>query len=339
MNSLRFIDFNEINSRGGKYKGISRVQDGFCLTFPSKKQIHKYNLAYKKVCEINVRRAYGSICFDESKNCFWTISAAPCNKIYKLDKNFNEIQSFSVFDENSCKITGIDSMSCRSLIICGSFGTAEVNKTSGKADNILCSDKQPTPVCAVAAGYSGIMTGQYRRNMYIISQQTCEGRNVCQFCMPCGYAVEDFAQGMRQGCCCFYILSSNCCHTYILCCRLCSSDACTRKNIAADCNCSKPEHHNNHNGRLPEGCSFENCTAALLCSVACEEKAIAQLLNAESEKIKKILSVSDDPCTILQTNKSVSKTLTSAVMLEQNLYYKLQTVNEMYDTENKPHCR
>lgn len=60
-------------------------------------------------------------------------------------------------------------------------------------------------------------------------------------------------------------------------------------------------------------------------SVALEQTALSHILNAEGEKLQKIISMQKiEPCELLQINKSVQKTINAVTNLEIILQAKLE---------------
>lgn len=85
-----------------------------------------------------------------------------------------------------------------------------------------------------------------------------------------------------------------------------------------ECNChSKPEK--------------EKCKVDIVDSIALTEAALANILNAEGEKLQKAVKLSCSPEELLKINKSVQTTLTHVTFLEQTLFAKLETFcNDCY---------
>lgn len=85
---------------------------------------------------------------------------------------------------------------------------------------------------------------------------------------------------------------------------------------------------------------IDKCCAAsaLIQSIALEETAISHILNAEGEKIQKILSLHSCECKdILEVNKSVQETIDKITSLEIVLKAKLDLVIPIIDDcEKKP---
>lgn len=78
-------------------------------------------------------------------------------------------------------------------------------------------------------------------------------------------------------------------------------------------------------------------------SIALIEAALSHILNAEGEKLQKILEISDEPEVLLETNKSISSTISKVTHLEYVLFEKLKMVQELSECQEeepkdcKPH--
>lgn len=85
---------------------------------------------------------------------------------------------------------------------------------------------------------------------------------------------------------------------------------------------------------------IEKCCAAssLVQSIALEEAAISHILNAEGEKIQKVLSLHNCDCKdILEVNKSVQETVEKITSLEIVLKAKLDLITPILeDCKKKP---
>lgn len=80
--------------------------------------------------------------------------------------------------------------------------------------------------------------------------------------------------------------------------------------------------------------NIEKCCAAssVLQSIALEETAISHILNAEGEKIQKVLSLHNCDCKdILEANKSVQDTVEKITSLEVVLKTKLELIIPLLD--------
>lgn len=91
-----------------------------------------------------------------------------------------------------------------------------------------------------------------------------------------------------------------------------------------------------------EGTDIDRCsaTAALLQSIALEEAAISHILNAEGEKIQKVLAMHSCDCKdILEVNKSVQDTIDKITELELVLKAKLDLIVPLLEDccEKKKH--
>ena len=90
---------------------------------------------------------------------------------------------------------------------------------------------------------------------------------------------------------------------------------------------------------------IDKCCAvsSLLQSIALEEAAISHILNAEGEKIQKVLCMHNCDCKdLLETNKSVKETIGKITELETVLKEKLTLIvpflDECCKKPHKPEC-
>lgn len=85
---------------------------------------------------------------------------------------------------------------------------------------------------------------------------------------------------------------------------------------------------------------IDKCDAAasLLQSIALEEAAIAHILNAEGEKLQKVISMDCGRKDLIEVNKSVEDMVDKITALEKVLKEKLELVTPiLYDCKKKPH--
>jgi hypothetical protein len=82
--------------------------------------------------------------------------------------------------------------------------------------------------------------------------------------------------------------------------------------------------------KIPE-ISISRCQAInlLLASIAEEELALSNIINAEGEKIKKSLEVSTKIQDLLQVNRSVEKMMRNVIKQEIMLQFKLEDVIDL----------
>lgn len=96
-------------------------------------------------------------------------------------------------------------------------------------------------------------------------------------------------------------------------------------------------------GFMPYCCNYDLCEEGCCChdpcpdydpckdimeSIALIETALSHILNAEGEKIQKVLATTDDVDKILCVNREVNKTIVNATHLEHTLYAKLSALSD-----------
>jgi hypothetical protein len=89
-----------------------------------------------------------------------------------------------------------------------------------------------------------------------------------------------------------------------------------------DCKCTHKHHDDCH--------VKQESLNDLIESVALVEVGLAQILNAEGEKIQRVVQISDCVRELLEVNESINKTIINTTHLEQTLYQKLTIANEMH---------
>jgi hypothetical protein len=80
--------------------------------------------------------------------------------------------------------------------------------------------------------------------------------------------------------------------------------------------------------------SYEQSINDIIESIALEEAALAHILNAEGEKIQKVVN---DKCTsvegILNVNKSVNETIKNVIKMQMLLQFKLENAQKLVEEE------
>lgn len=80
---------------------------------------------------------------------------------------------------------------------------------------------------------------------------------------------------------------------------------------------------------------YKQAVIDLIESIALEEAALAHILNAEGEKLQRVIFSQDvDICMLLETNKSVESMVGQVTELEEKLEEKLKLAIELTKCEN-----
>ena len=282
----------------------------------------KFDSCCKMAEKINTCRQYDCICYDWQENCFWASSKCHYDVLYKLDCNYTEIDAIQIkHAQQYGYITGISYRCCtNTLIVSFLFNISEVEKQDGIATPLYVSQFQAEWILGVLylCGYFIAVT-QERESYYLVVfdshfsriQQLCLGEdwtpqslifNPCIFFskQPC---LEILMR--KLGCysyLCYYAISPESC-----CCKCCND-------FCHECCCQMPPHDS------------DSCTD-ILESIALVEASIAHILNAEGEKLQKVLEGSPSLDEILCVNQNINDTLIHATGLEQVLYAKLHALS------------
>lgn len=323
MENFKYLSLKQIASDNGmKYTGITFDGNYFYLTQPAGCRILKYDMQYKLVNIIETSKSYSAICYDTREHCFWAVNNKGHNQVYKLNKAMLEMDCISVKMGELCgaQITGI-SYDCEDDLILLSFPhhIVALNKNSCIPPTIrLCiKDAFCLSVMSVAPYY---IVACLRDNEEYTCIYTNEDRLLKKCAFSKEYIIEDFVLYFSNDKLYYYVLATKGgCYPYLIRFELDSSIDFFSVNCCNWLCCDKSD-----------GCpNSGSATEDLLESIALMETALSSILNAESEKIQKILSSSCDAEVLLQSNNSTYLTLTKAIHLEQILFDKLIFIKEM----------
>lgn len=173
--------------------------------------------------------------------------------------------------------------------------------------------------------YLGKCSDEFCKTCRELSDKLCRNN-------PCCSCQESCCDDYFEKCCrqCFNPCEEQCCDPcQDICCELCM-DPCCDSPCKRDC-CTRCKEQDLYD---------------VIESIALTETALSHILNAEGEKLQRILELTHDPETLLETNKSISATISKVTHLEYVLFEKLQIVQEMSGCNDKdktksckPRCR
>ncbi|MEG2072751.1 MAG: hypothetical protein RRY47_06160 [Oscillospiraceae bacterium] len=310
------------NRCGCKFRGIAFDGCYFYLTNPSLCEIIRLDREFCETACFEVQRPYTSICFDLGRECFWAATDDCCRLIFKLDLQMVETDCITLpgFDKCGGLITGLSS-NCENNRLLISFPNClvELDPDCPRKCRLLqtaCSAWN-TGVCSVSPCY---LLNEAREVTRYISIYDGGGELLCRYETPPGYAVEAmvFCPCTRH---CdnrlhFYLLvTKNGCYPYIL-------------DWTPDCPELQICHCNFQicNRKCPHEPQDRHACTDIMESIALIEAALSHILNAEGEKLQKVIAVTDDVEEILCVNRAINDTITNVTHLEIILHNKLEAV-------------
>lgn len=287
-----------------KYRGLASDSLYLYCTVPDHKEIHRYDSCFNNRKVYSVCRPYTSICYDICDQCFWALANDAEACIFQLDLDFQEMRcmSLSFPGVESLRLTGISSgPSAAELFVSTTHLLAKVDKKSERLSPIKKGTDQCCQYLCTQTLCSDYLYASCCNEHPEITLTSCSGKVLLR-CFPSdNYMPLDFAlQCASKNCQHFqlYILVMDCCK----CCHI------------LKCIISLHEHK-----RKPRDCSD------LIESIALVEASLAHILNAEGEKLQKIIACSNDFDEIMAVNQSINCTLKNVTDLEKVLLEKLRT--------------
>lgn len=330
MEALQVIHEKSIpNAYGSTYDGIAFDGCYFYLTCSNQYEIIKYD---KNLCKIECFKTckpYTCLCYDYTNQCFWAATTQYCHKLFKLDSCFREIDCINIHPCESCgtHIIGVSydcSKNCllvsfANCIICIDVADCNYYKLLQHSCNLY-----NTAVLSISPNYAVIQMNDseqfitfYDENAHIKCSIPIPKGCIAQSIIfnPCSHSKELH----------FYLLTTkNDCYSYLIewtlppfYLEIDDCNYCICKQNCSDSPCHK-----------------QACNDAIE-SVALMQTALSHILNAEGEKLQKVIASTDDIDKILCANKAINQTLVSATHLEIILHDKLAMIQSLCCDCNK----
>lgn len=332
--------------------GMAFRGEFFYLLEQSGSKIVKYTRCFEYIEDIELDRSYSCICQGDENGGFWAASKACPNIIFYLDEDLKECREIHILPPKSAcgYITGMSfNCRCKTILIAYTWGVIEVNPET-EASSILYESNQgiTNGVISIYPGSIMVKTvsgrqivsvlNQYQQishqqqiptNFFLKQMVYCpSGEEPVLYCLmtqnsgktkvvtskfsykALGFTIDSSYQDV-----CYYEKFMD--TEKLADCHMCSFPQITLPNIWNEVN-----HKNCYQGR-------RSCPKAqIMESVALSGTAISHILNAEGEKLQKVIACSDDISEILCVNREVSRTIVHVTQLEQALYNKLLALED-----------
>lgn len=298
----------------------------FC-TIRNQCEIIKLDECFRPVERFDTCREYDCLCYDWCERCFWASSRTCYDKIFKLDCQMREIDCLRLRGLGvHGTVTGLSYRCCsNTLLVSFLSGVVEMDKCSEAVSPRY--SPQRGCVMGVLSLCPGMVVTVLRNEKYEIEVLNANGEKQKSVCVPGKIRVKSLIFN-PCGCHCGppliqALVLKNCSYPYLY---------------------SYPVDFDDW-GFVPCGCNYKICNACcgekpcrpvdacadLIESIALIEAALSHVLNAEGEKLQKVLAETQDIDKILCVNREVNKTIVNATHLEHVLYAKLNTITELGD--------
>ncbi len=335
MNPLNIDNMNPIDID----KDLNKFAFDGCnyyFTLACECRIVKTDTCFKTKKYFETCRVYDAICYDPKEHCFWASSKKYCNKLFKLNCRMFEIDCISVAcNANHGNITGLSYNCCNnSLIVSFANLVIEVKKQNHETNILYLSNGESIlSVLSISPGY--IISSSANKKQYIRILDKC-GKQIDCLCLktkdiikdmlfnPCVKCKKHFIVFLIMKCGCYPHLCKHhvsseelgyriCCENFKVCKNCCDENTCDERDTYAD----------------------------VMESVALMEAALSHILNAEGEKLQKVLKDTNDVDKLISVNKEINKTIINATHLEHVLHAKLMALTDSKDCfkDKKDKCK
>lgn len=326
-----------------KFRGMAFDGCFFYLTEPCEYSIYKFDKKFNLIQIIKTCNSYAGICYDSKENCFWAFTEKDPHCIHKLDCTLKKSDLIQLNSETTClPILGL-SYDCDSnkLIAAYNDHIAKITK-EGFSSCILKEDCKGDyeAVLSITPYYAVVHKTKRTQQINFYNKENCM---IKELSIPYEYCIKDIlfypCEERSKAVIDIMLLAASCDNQQ----RILHYKTADCDMILSCCNYEWCKCHcgNKNCKKKPCGCENEDkekqCMCDLIESVALVETALSHILNAEGEKLQKAVELACDIDDLLEINKSVNKTLTTAVMLENALYTKLEVLNDLCRKSTMPH--
>ncbi|MEG0994512.1 MAG: hypothetical protein RSE91_00880 [Bacilli bacterium] len=341
------------------YTGAYFVCSKYILMDPTNSQIIEYDKEENTRKIIPVSSPYASITMDSSNNCFFMTLVNDKNKIYKTNKNYQEIDTINLnvtkeyenlinaidFNDMTRKMMITNDKKVYTVLENGSFIQSEI---SNNAVNTLLGGNNVTLSKTVNyCGCSSSVPTCLKRNYFSCAAYLCDKKYVAYTRDNSSYIalislngniisneyVDDdivinsmfFVNGKLQ-----LLVTRSKKYNYIYktdfsCCinenNFCKDHCCLddKEYVEEICKEKSEEYMEIIDDKVE--C---NDHISIIESIALIETALSHILNAEGEKIQKAIEMTSSTCELLEVNNSVNEVIKNVTFLEHVLYNKLE---------------
>ncbi len=294
----------------------------FC-TIRCHREIVQLDDCLKPQCRYPTCREYDCLCYDWGEGCFWA-SAADCpNRIFKLSRCLEELDCIPIcLPGAGGVVSGISYCCCKNtLLVAFPQTVAEVDKCGGDAGLLYETHKDLIlSILCLCPGFLIAVQGEGRCFIEVVDG--CGRRLRCH--PLAGDCVPEDLVFRPCACGCSFPKLGILCLKWCRYARLCDWDVDFGDLGFLPCRC----HEQICCSPCPPPCCKGDPCCDVLESIALMEAALSHILNAEGEKLQKVLAETDDIDKILCVNREINKTVINATHLEHVLYAKLSELQE-----------
>lgn len=311
-----------------RYRGLAYDGCWFYLTRDCAREVEQTDRCGQLLDSFETCRCYSCLCYDPRECCFWAASDHCPFSLFKLDTRFREIDCLRLRTCASGLITGLSFQCCTNrLLVAFATGIALIDKDGSP----VWEQKEKHWTKGVLSLCPYFVTWSLVEDESVVRLYNRAREVVATYPLPCGTCVEaavlDPCENECGHCVVYLLVTKRGCYPYLL--RCVPNCDCLCKHL---CPCNFTLCHNKPCTEKTHACND------VLESIALMEAALSHILNAEGEKLQRIIATTDDPCVLLEVNKSVNTTLINATHLEQVLFHKLESIKEVCDCHPPKGC-
>lgn len=269
-------------------------------------------------------RSYDSLCFDSVACCFWATIAGSGSRLFQLDTQFREVGCLCLEGKYEGRISAISVHACHnSIFLAFPSAVVEFDKEGRELGKLPPLRGIVTAMMVLCPGCLVVTRQGKRQVLHIFFDHGCKLK---EYPLPHDYSVKSLVYNP----CCQQVPRIDCLvselscylkvsHCPVTCYELGFTPCICNHKLCNACFCGEPCH------------GEQDCDSVtdVLESIAMLQASLSCILHAQGSELQKVVAESQSVADILEANCEINKTITKVTCLEQVLYCKLETLEQI----------
>lgn len=310
----------------------------YYFLLPGQRQALKTDRHYHTVEQFQLCRDYDRLCYDPYEQCFWATAKSCSDRIFRLSCGFLECDCLILRCQSSGMsgaITGLSYNCCNDkLLVSFAQTVATVCKCTGSLESIYRA--AGSWITGVFSLCPGTLVTKLREGVQQLVVLDSENQLLNTYTVDRSFLIRGFTVVPGEELCQPVALQlftlKNGCYPQMF-----SVPLLEEVLGYPPCSCNLYTHEQCCTP-VPYPCHSGDACSDVIESVALIETALSHILNAEGEKLQKVLATTDDLDKILETNREITRTIIHVTHLEHALYDKLSCISDCVRPPPKPPC-
>lgn len=316
-----------------RYTGMAFDGARLFFTKARESKIYQYGRRFCQEYCFDTCRVYDGICYDPKEQCFWASSKTYGATLFKLNSCFQEIDRIPIVFPGRSQAPGhVTGLSYNhnegTLVVAFPAYLVNVNPNRQEENTVLLHVTGEW-ILSVLSISNYLVCGCMTSSEQAIRIFSMDGKLLKEYALSCADQMEAaVALPEQSGFPRFAVLvSKRRCYPYVWNCSFEKNTEESQTNCSCDdflCGEEPPGLPEESGGEEASCCKEKH--SEILDSLALLEKALSRILEAEGDKLQKILMTSGNSDEMMEANRSVQDVIVQATHLEHVVYDILESL-------------